>query len=251
MGKNEFLPFGTAANANVLPNTDYQVLPARAVGFGSGVAKSEQMNTVWRQASTMAAVLAQFIADQSGQDVLDNGDLATLQINLENAVGIIPTGIPMPWPGSVAPTGWLKCNGSAFDKIKYPKLAIAYPSGILPDLRGEFIRGWDDGRGSDSGRSLLSAQGSTLLRTGAMEYYGADESNIDGAAGMGFANEDYVSNEQPSGAKSPVGALQPTSGTLNDNAIIGRTSTSWIAEGSRWIALRPRNIAFNYIVRAA
>lgn len=86
MVKNEFLPFGTAANANVLPNADYQVLPARSAGFSSGVAKSEELNTVWRQGSTMASVLAQFIADQSGQDVLDNGDLATLQTNLQNAI---------------------------------------------------------------------------------------------------------------------------------------------------------------------
>ncbi|SLM63443.1 Phage tail fiber protein [Dickeya aquatica] len=48
--------------------------------------------------------------------------------------------------------GWLKCNGQAFDKTLYPKLARAYPAGVLPDLRGEFIRGWDDGRGVDAGR---------------------------------------------------------------------------------------------------
>lgn len=42
MAKNEFLPFGTAANANVLPNADYQALPARVAGFSGGVAKSEE-----------------------------------------------------------------------------------------------------------------------------------------------------------------------------------------------------------------
>jgi hypothetical protein len=86
MAKNEFLPFGTAANANVLPNADYQALPARAAGFGSGVAKSEQLNTVWRQDSTMAAMLGQFIADKAGQDVLDDGDLPLLGTNFKNAL---------------------------------------------------------------------------------------------------------------------------------------------------------------------
>ncbi|CAI0826510.1 Uncharacterised protein [Serratia liquefaciens] len=43
MAKNEFLPFGTAANANVLPNADYQALPARVAGFSGGVAKSEEL----------------------------------------------------------------------------------------------------------------------------------------------------------------------------------------------------------------
>lgn len=85
MAKNEFLPFGTAANANVLPNADYQALPARVAGFSGGVAKSEELNTVWRQGSTMAAVLGQFIAD-SGADALDNGDIDTLKDNFKEAL---------------------------------------------------------------------------------------------------------------------------------------------------------------------
>ncbi|MEL5614340.1 glycine-rich domain-containing protein [Serratia marcescens] len=86
MSKNEFLPFGTAANANVLPNAEYLALPARSSGFSSGVAKSEQLNTVWRQASVIASTIAQFIADSSGNDVLDDGDLLTLQENLKLAL---------------------------------------------------------------------------------------------------------------------------------------------------------------------
>ncbi|MFI8416495.1 phage tail protein [Serratia sp. NPDC078593] len=162
-----------------------------------------------------------------------------------------PVGVPLPWPTQSIPAGWLKCNGAAFDKGRYPLLAQAYPSGRLPDLRGEFIRGFDDGRSADSGRTLLSAQAATLLRTGAMEYYGADGTGDDGAVGMGFANEDALQTTMPHGAKTPTGTLQPASGKLNDNAMIGKTNTKWVAEGSRWIALRPRNIAFNYIVRAA
>src|SRR5699024_11938923 len=56
-------------------------------------------------------------------------------------------------------SGWLKCNGAAFSSEMYPNLAKAYPTLKLPDLRGEFIRGWDDGRGVDAGRGILSIQG--------------------------------------------------------------------------------------------
>ncbi len=56
-------------------------------GFGSGVAKSEELNTVWRQGSTMAAVVGQFIADKTGQDVLDDGDLTGLLDKFEVAMG--------------------------------------------------------------------------------------------------------------------------------------------------------------------
>ncbi|WP_438272724.1 glycine-rich domain-containing protein [Serratia fonticola] len=92
MAKNEFLPFGTAANANVLSNEDYSALPARTSGFLSGVAKSEELNSAWRQASVITSVLAQFIADKTGKDVLDNGDLATLLTNLNSAMLIAGTG---------------------------------------------------------------------------------------------------------------------------------------------------------------
>nr|WBW56542.1 hypothetical protein PKDMPDAK_00046 [Escherichia coli] len=70
--------------------------------------------------------------------------------------------MPVPWPLETPPTGWLKCNGAAFSSEKYPNLAKAYPTNKLPDLRGEFIRGWDDGRGIDSGRNLLSAQNDAI-----------------------------------------------------------------------------------------
>ncbi|WP_420027083.1 tail fiber protein (plasmid) [Escherichia coli] len=62
----------------------------------------------------------------------------------------LPVGVPVPWPSATPPTGWLKCNGAAFSSEKYPNLAKAYPTNKLPDLRGEFIRGWDDGRGVDA-----------------------------------------------------------------------------------------------------
>ncbi|HHL8159174.1 TPA: phage tail protein, partial [Escherichia coli] len=75
----------------------------------------------------------------------------------------LPVGVPVPWPSATPPTGWLKCNGAAFSAEEYPKLAKAYPKLKLPDLRGEFIRGWDDGRGVDSARLLLSSQAASIL----------------------------------------------------------------------------------------
>ncbi|HFV5328740.1 TPA: phage tail protein, partial [Escherichia coli] len=62
----------------------------------------------------------------------------------------LPVGVPVPWPSATPPTGWLKCNGAAFSAEEYPELAKVYPTNKLPDLRGEFIRGWDDGRGVDA-----------------------------------------------------------------------------------------------------
>ena len=79
-----------------------------------------------------------------------------------NALHDLFVGIPIPYPLSTVPTDCLAMNGQRFDTRRYPKLAQKYPSGLLPDLRGEFIRGWDNGRGVDEGRQVLSWQRDSL-----------------------------------------------------------------------------------------
>ena len=79
-----------------------------------------------------------------------------------NALHDLFIGIPIPYPLSTVPTGCLAMNGQRFDTRRYPKLAQKYPSGQLPDMRGEFIRGWDNGRGVDAGRGVLSVQGDAI-----------------------------------------------------------------------------------------
>ncbi|HAO9458788.1 TPA: phage tail protein, partial [Escherichia coli] len=103
----------------------------------------------------------------------------------------LPVGAPVPWPSETPPTGWLKCNGAAFSAEEYPELAKAYPTNKLPDLRGEFIRGWDDSRGIDTGRSLLSGQAATFIRTALQDYYGYDL-NTNVKVGIAFATADSV-----------------------------------------------------------
>lgn len=86
------------------------------------------------------------------------GKLLTCQSGRWTGLSNFPAGIPVPWPVATPPAGWLACNGQTFDKGMYPQLAKAYPTGYLPDLRGVFIRGWDNGRRFDNGRTLLSYQ---------------------------------------------------------------------------------------------
>ncbi|MEY0576992.1 hypothetical protein [Providencia manganoxydans] len=86
MAKNEFLPFGIAEGANVLSNQEYERLAARFNGFVSGVAKSKELNTVWRQSSVMSSSLAQFIVDSDNKDLLDNGDIASIKTRLVAAI---------------------------------------------------------------------------------------------------------------------------------------------------------------------
>ena len=67
----------------------------------------------------------------------------------------LPTAMIMPFGGSTPPTGWLECDGQSTSG--YTDLAAIVGANV-PDLRGEFLRGWDNGKGTDTGRALLSAQ---------------------------------------------------------------------------------------------
>ena len=175
----------------------------------------------------------------------DIADVATFLNNIGLGAGsALPVGVPVPWPLATAPAGWLKCNGAAFTASQYPNLAQVYPALKLPDLRGEFIRGWDDGRGVDTGRGLLSAQGGMsfdhrhwLPTTNGTGGDGAMTAVfIDGNSAMAYY-PDGTNEYNPN----------PSTGTLL------QTYTAKAALGSAMFGseTRPRNVAFNYIVRAA
>lgn len=179
------------------------------------------------------------LTNLSGKDVA--GLLAYLGLGEGSA---LPVGVPVPWPSATPPTGWLKCNGAAFSAVEYPKLAKAYPTNKLPDLRGEFIRGWDDGRGVDSGRSLLSAQNSLSFdhRHFLPTAYG---SGGDGLMSAVFKDDNSAMSYYPAGTNEYNAS--PSSGTIL------QTYSARNTDGSDKFGneSRPRNISFNYIVRAA
>ncbi|HDG1666727.1 TPA: phage tail protein [Kluyvera ascorbata] len=162
--------------------------------------------------------------------------------------GSFPIGQPFHWPNAKMPNEllpewsgmtFLKWNGATFDPLAFPKLALVIPGLKLSDARGMFVRNWDDGAGLDSGRGLLS--------------YQADAApNIYGEIGL----------ITRAGAVSPgTGAFSQTTTTSNSNeggSVRGINKVIFSAEDSNSIygrdnanEIRPRNIAFNYLVRAA
>ncbi|WP_235184765.1 phage tail protein [Photorhabdus temperata] len=69
-----------------MSNDEYAALAARVNGFSAGVAKSRELNKAWRQSSIITHILADFIAKESGNDVLDNGNIDALKSNLALAI---------------------------------------------------------------------------------------------------------------------------------------------------------------------
>lgn len=176
----------------------------------------------------------------------NGSDIENVSVFLQNlglGAGAPPIGVPFFWPSSAMPNTvmpewadmvFLKFNDSTFSPTTYPKLALVWPGLKLPDLRGEFLRVWDDGRGIDNGRTLLSPQGDAIQNvTGYLVdlYTGV---NTD-ALGV-FSRSVVQGNLAP---PAPGGTVSTS--TFNfDLSRVARTSTE----------SRPRNIAFNFLVRA-
>ncbi|QJF99053.1 phage tail protein [Escherichia coli] len=183
-------------------------------------------------ATTMLNALA-------GKQPLDNTlthlsgkDVAGLLAYLGLGEGAPAIGVPFFWPSAAMPNSvidswsgmvFLKFNGAKFSATDYPVLAKVFPSLVLPEARGDFIRIWDDGRGADGGRELLSWQAATNFS----QFAG----NIGGGAGHAIKFHDGIAGNQPGFSR-----FNFTSNSLGD--------------GVNFVAVRPRNIAFNFLVRA-
>ncbi|EOX8132300.1 TPA: phage tail protein [Escherichia coli] len=179
----------------------------------------------------------------SGKDVA--GLLAYLGLGEGSA---LPVGVPVPWPLATPPTGWLKCNGAPFTASQYPKLALAYPGLLLPDLRGEFIRGWDDGRGVDPGRSIGSSQGwSPGSHVHGLEIWTSASGSIPTSTTVPSQNGRELGPAATAGDGGVIRSLGGSGGTNNNSATSVTTQSPTFGNQEGY----PRNVAFNYIVRAA
>lgn len=115
------------------------------------------------------APLAAYLPLRAGQNLADLPDKAAALSNLgtlsssDIMLNAVPLGTIIPFWGSVAPVGYLPCVGQTINSGTFPDLVTflgGTTSATVPDLRGEFLRGWDNGRGVDVGRTLSSWQDS-------------------------------------------------------------------------------------------
>lgn len=123
---------------------------------------------------SFSSTLANFFAGTSALAIANGGTGATdaagarAALGAASSVDAVPSGAVFYFAATTAPAGYLVCNGSTISRTTYAALfaviGTTFGAGDgattfrLPDLRGEFIRGWDAGRGADSGRSFGSFQ---------------------------------------------------------------------------------------------
>ncbi|HFK5347067.1 TPA: phage tail protein, partial [Escherichia coli] len=190
-----------------------------------------------------------------------------------------PVGAPIPWPSDTVPSGYALMQGQTFDKSAYPKLAAAYPSGVIPDMRGWTIKGKPA-----SGRAVLSQEqdgikshthsasaSSTDLgtKTTSSFDYGTKSTNNTGAHTHNFAYNNTSAYAETPGTGGGMHASN-TSKTASNRvlsagahahtvAIGAHTHTLAIGSHTHTITIAAygnaentvKNIAFNYIVRLA
>ncbi len=183
-----------------------------------------------------------------------------------------PPGVPLPWPSDTIPAGYALMQGQAFDKNVYPLLAIAYPSGTIPDMRGWTIKGKPA-----SGRAVLSqeldgnkshshsarAQDTDLGTKGTSSFdYGTKSSNTTGghnhSAGGTYGGDSiggkirvqHDGNDQLTSWNGDH-AHTPWIGPHDHTVYIGPHGHVVIVDADGNEETTVKNIAFNYIVRLA
>ncbi|EMH6402175.1 phage tail protein [Providencia rettgeri] len=224
-GINKRRTFGVFYHDSDAKNTPNGHSYGGGIFFGRDPAVSTHMlyspdwsNRLYMRSSKSASTMNDWAEFYSTEIAKSDRNGHLKRTNFPDELSDYPVGAPIPWPQATAPAGFLVCNGQSFNKTTYPLLAKAYPTGVLPDLRGEFIRGVDYGRGIDANRTVLSAQGDAF-RAHNHSVIGEDSGSGTAYFGRGNGNRRAISKD-----------------AMN---LEGGTET------------RPRNIAFLYIVRAA
>ncbi len=163
-----------------------------------------------------------------GMQIVIRFNGASWEIFQTNDVGSV-----IAYARNTAPIGYLKCNGAAVSRTTYARLfaiiGTTFGAGNgsttfnLPDLRGEFIRGWDDGRGIDSGRAFGSAQAQDIQSHNHL---------FSGNNRVGISSSSYGSNA-----------------TLAANMLAGSPTTSPTSDNTGGTETRPRNVALLYCIK--
>ena len=168
----------------------------------------------------------------------------------------VPSGAVFCMAVATVPSGYLECNGAAVSRTTFAALfaiiGTQYGSGNgsttfnIPDLRGEFVRGFDNGKGTDSGRSIASAQSSNNLSHGHSVSASVNDSGHNHATSLGNKRVFLVGGSQHVGFGGAGGYPGQDFSMSNANTGISVSISQNNAGGSE---ARPRNIAMMYVIK--
>jgi len=192
-------------------------------------------------------------ADGSAGEFLKTDGSGNLSFSIVQGV---PSGAVFCMAVATVPSSYLECNGAAVSRTTYAALfaviGTTYGAGNgsstfnLPDLRGEFIRGFDNGKGTDSGRSIASSQSSNNLSHGHSVSASVNDSGHNHATSLGNKRVFLVGGSQNVSFGGSGGYPGQDFSMSNANTGVTVSITQSDAGGSE---ARPRNIAMMYIIK--
>ncbi|EKB5319690.1 tail fiber protein [Salmonella enterica] len=209
--------------------------------------------------------------NQNGADI-PNKPLFVQNLGLAEAIqNLFPVGAPIPWPSDTIPAGYALMQGQSFDKSAYPLLALAYTSGIIPDLRRLVIKGAGNGRsalsyeadGNKRHTHTGRAQDTDLGTKSTSSFdYGTKSSGSGGGHVHEFGSyvNSYWGDSNHTSFLTGGGAWTKEAGIHAHTTWIGpHGHTMYIGPHGHLVIVDPdgneevtvKNIAFNYIVRLA
>lgn len=187
-----------------------------------------------------------------------------------------PPGVPLPWPSDTIPAGYALMQGQTFNKDVYPLLAIAYPSGVIPDLRRLVIKGAGNGRsalsyeadGNKRHTHTARAQDTDLgtKSTSSFDYGNKTSDTTGGHVHNAYGHMDSSGSRR--GTDFALADAGPGATSRDTNSSGPHAHTTWIGPHGHTMYIGPhghlvivdpdgneettvKNIAFNYIVRLA
>jgi len=214
-------------------------------------------------ASGLAATNVQDALDElsiSSSITYDNAISGLAATNVKTAIDelVVEAGIPAGavqfFAMATAPTGWLQANGAAISRAAYSVLfaaiGITYGAGDgaltfnIPDMRGQFARGWDDGAGVDIGRVMGSNQDDALEQHSHYSGIGAQSSELDAYCKAGYTTDVLGGGRHVQGEDAPSGVNGVTSGVLSSGASIsGAKEGATTSANTAQAETRVKNIA--------
>lgn len=218
---------GTAVAAPVAPATPSTGYPTK--GNPTGGVPATQPGEYWYHMITEE--LRKVLTDQGITP--DHANLSQLSQAI-NGIGS-PVGVPAPWSTETPPTGWLECDGSLISRTTYASLfaVIGTRYGVgdgsttfaIPDFRGEFLRGWDNGSGNDPDAASRTNRGD-----------GITGNNVGTKQGQQLLAHNHTLNSVTEGTAGGGTSLRSGPGGVGTSTVGGNET-------------RPRNVNVMWIIK--
>lgn len=266
---------------NVLADAGINPDPAKENQLLTAIQKivSDGITTGVKDATTAQKGIVQLSSATDSDDETHAATPKAVKAAMTAASGAYPVGSPVPWPSDVTIAGYALMQGQAFDKNAYPKLAVAYPNGVIPDMRSQTIKGKpaagravlsleQDGNKSHSHTATAASTDLGTKTTSSFDY-GTKTTNSTGVHthnstdnfinaikdgntfALGGGNPGYQHAQSVATTSAGAHAHTVTIGAHEHTLVLGAHTHPVTVAASGNTETTVKNIAYNYLVRLA